>query len=177
VVPRGGIEFRSINLKYRHFSTDDFPVYPSMYPPFSAMEGHNHLNKTSLHRLSPSKHIASSGDAIQRVVRRAINRSRSVTACRSRRPPEPISATPLRLPQRLEPSGTAIPPSDHPERLWVRGEQSRSAHLRIFPKNRKRSDRKLGLKIPSREVRHFRKAATLPKSHMLAHGFRDNFPS
>jgi hypothetical protein len=37
VVPRGGIEFRSIHLKWRHFSTDDFPVYPSMYPAFSAI--------------------------------------------------------------------------------------------------------------------------------------------
>jgi hypothetical protein len=32
VVPRGGIELSSIELKLRHFSNDDFPVYPLMYP-------------------------------------------------------------------------------------------------------------------------------------------------
>jgi hypothetical protein len=32
VVPRGGIELSPIELKLRHFSNDDFPVYPLMYP-------------------------------------------------------------------------------------------------------------------------------------------------
>ena len=32
MVPRGGIQFSRIPLRSRHFSHDDFPVYPSMYP-------------------------------------------------------------------------------------------------------------------------------------------------
>jgi hypothetical protein len=34
LVPRGGIELSPIGLKLRHFSNDDFPVYPLMYPAF-----------------------------------------------------------------------------------------------------------------------------------------------
>jgi hypothetical protein len=30
----GGIELSHIGLKLRHFSNDDFPVYPLMYPAF-----------------------------------------------------------------------------------------------------------------------------------------------
>jgi hypothetical protein len=33
-VPRGGIELSPIGLKLRHFSNDDFLVYPLMYPAF-----------------------------------------------------------------------------------------------------------------------------------------------
>ena len=32
--PRGGIELSPIGLKLRHFSNDDFPAYPLMYPAF-----------------------------------------------------------------------------------------------------------------------------------------------
>jgi hypothetical protein len=35
-VPRGGIEFASTELKQRNFSNDNSPVYPSVYPAFSA---------------------------------------------------------------------------------------------------------------------------------------------
>ena len=33
-MPRGGIELSPIGLKLRHFSNDDFLVYPLMYPAF-----------------------------------------------------------------------------------------------------------------------------------------------
>jgi len=39
LVPRGGIELPSIPLKWCHSSNDDCPVYPPMYPAFSAVPG------------------------------------------------------------------------------------------------------------------------------------------
>ena len=38
-MPRGGIELSSISLKLRRFSNADVPVYPPMYPAFSAVPG------------------------------------------------------------------------------------------------------------------------------------------
>jgi hypothetical protein len=55
----------------------------------------------------------------------------------------PISGTPPRLPQRLEPGRAAIDhrPStiDHRATSLVRGGESRPAHPRLFPKSRERS--------------------------------------
>jgi hypothetical protein len=39
LVPRGGIELSSIELKSRYFSNEGFPVYPSMYPALSVAGG------------------------------------------------------------------------------------------------------------------------------------------
>jgi hypothetical protein len=60
----------------------------------------------------------------KRGVRRAINRSRSDTACRSRAPDSSLAA--------WRSYHSAIR-----QRLWVCGERSRSAHLRIFFKKPK----------------------------------------
>src|SRR6266567_8912214 len=39
MVPRGGIELLAMYVTLHHFSDDGFPVYPSMYPAFTAVPG------------------------------------------------------------------------------------------------------------------------------------------